>query len=170
MYITETTDDVRKIFDIIGQFNDESRIKFLIYIFERLNNNQINSKNEVNPNLIEDDDMKILKFSSIGLNDSYCDLFLRYFINIYKIMNDSVNIVYDGNVQGIVYSNEEKRVISSFERLSFNEKLDVFREIFIRYDNDTYFYQKFTEITFSSTLSGFDIAKNILDFKSIDGV
>ncbi len=51
MYI-EATNNVKKIFDSIEQFNDESRLKFLIYIFDKLNNDQINSKNEINPNLI----------------------------------------------------------------------------------------------------------------------
>lgn len=165
MYITETTDIVRKLFDEIEMCNDESKLKFLIYIFDKLNNGQINSKNEVNTNLIEDDDLKIFKFSSIGLKDSYCDLFIRYFISIYKIMNEQVSIVYDDNVKGILYFENEKEIISDFEKLSFNEKLDVFREIFIRYDNETYFNKQFTEITFSSRLSGYDIANNIQKLK-----
>ncbi len=165
MYITGVTDDVIKIFDGLKLLNDNGKVKFLIYIFGRLNNEQINSQNEINPSLIEDDDLKIFKFSNIGLDDRHCDLFLHYLISIYSIMNEKSKVLYDGNVRGIIYSNKEKKILSNFEKLSFNEKLDVFREVFIRYDNDTYFNERFTEITFSNNLSGYDIANRIEKLK-----
>ena len=52
-------------------------------------------------------------------------------------------------------------IISKFESLSFNEKLDMFSEIVIRYDNETYFKDKITILTFDSKSNGFDIAKII---------
>ena len=55
MYITETTENVRNLWKQLEAQDDLSKLKFLIYIFELLNNNQINDKNEANPNLIEDD-------------------------------------------------------------------------------------------------------------------
>jgi len=48
----------------------------------------------------------------------------------------------------------------------FNEKLDVFSEIIIRYDNETYFDKKLTIISFDSKSSGFDIAKMIKNYKN----
>ena len=58
MYITETTDGVRKLIEELEQQEDLNKLKFLIYIFGLLNNNQINDKNEANPNLVEDDDLE----------------------------------------------------------------------------------------------------------------
>ena len=56
MYITETTENVRKFFDNLLNEDDISKMRFLLYIFDLLNNNQINSINERNPDLKEDDD------------------------------------------------------------------------------------------------------------------
>lgn len=38
------------------------------------------------------------------------------------------------------------------------EKLDLFSEIIIRYDNETYFEKKITIISFDSKANGFDLA------------
>ena len=48
----------------------------------------------------------------------------------------------------------------------FNEKLDVFSEIIIRYDNETYFNEKTLVLSLDSKLSGYDIAKQIQNFKN----
>ena len=49
MYITNTTDNVRELIEELEQKDDLSKLDFLIYIFGLLNNNQINNKNEANP-------------------------------------------------------------------------------------------------------------------------
>lgn len=168
MYITTINKKVIYLLSELDELNDKSKLKFLIYVFNLINNNQINDKNESNPNLV-DEELKILRFSSIGLNDNHCDIFVQYFISIYKIINKVNKIIYiNGNVEGLNYNNDEKTIISNFERLSFNDKLDVLREIFIKYDNETYFKNKITNITFDSKLNGFDIANNILKFKEED--
>lgn len=59
IYITETADNVRKLIEEVEKQNDITKLKFLIYIFGLLNNNQINDKNEVNPDLVK---MMILKY------------------------------------------------------------------------------------------------------------
>ena len=56
MYITETTENVKKLIEELENRNDITKLKFLIYIFGLLNNNQINDKNEANPDLIEDEE------------------------------------------------------------------------------------------------------------------
>ena len=50
---------------------------------------------------------------------------------------------------------------SQFEKLNFNEKLDIFSEIVISYDNETYFDKKITIMPFDSKLSGFELANMI---------
>ena len=166
MYITNTTENVRKLIEELAKQNDISKLKFLIYIFDLLNNNQINNKNEANPNLIEDDDMKVFNLQSIGLSQSSCTILLQYFVMLYNGMSDSKDAYEDnGTVIGINYNEEDKRIASQFERLSYNEKLDVFSEVIIRYDNETYFDEKTLVLSFDSELDGFNFAKMIKDFK-----
>lgn len=169
MYISNVGEDVSKLFSYIEKLNDESKLKVLIYILNIINNNQINDRNETNPELLLDDDLKILKFSFIGLNDNHCEIFIKYLISVYSIMNKYDKVMYiENNVEGLVYTEEEKIIIYKFENLSFNDKLDIIRELFIRYDNETYFKNKITMVTFNSKLDGFDIANNILKFKESD--
>ena len=169
MYINGVSKDVSKLFSYIEKLNDESKLKILIYIFNLINNNQINDRNEINPDLKLDDDLKILKFSYIGLSDSHCEIFIEYLISIYNMLNKYDKAIYlNNNVEGLIYTEEEKIIIHMFENLSFYDKLDIIRELFIRYDNETYFKNKITIITFNSKLNGYDIANNILKFKECD--
>ena len=159
MYITNTTEDVRKLVEELETTSDLTKLKFLVYIFGLLNNNQINDKNEFNPDLIEDDDMTMLNSEAIGLTTNACTILLQYFAMLYNGMTDSKDAYEDnGNILGINYSKEDKNLASKFEKLKFNEKLDVFSEIIIRYDNETYFNDKTLVLSFDSKLSGYDIA------------
>ena len=75
MYITETTDNVKKLIEELDKREDLNKLKFLIYIFGLLNNNQINDKNEANPNLVENDDMKILSLELLGMSENANTIF-----------------------------------------------------------------------------------------------
>ena len=59
---------------------------------------------------------------------------------IYKSLNNHSTMTFTGRIS----SEEEKIIIYMFENLSFNDKLDIIRELFIRYDNETYFENKIT--------------------------
>lgn len=167
MYITETTNNVRKLMEELEKMEDLNKLKFLIYIFGLLNNNQINDKNEANPDLIEDDDMKVLSLELLGMSANANTIFLQYLVMVHNIMTKSKEVYEDnGNVIGVKYSDEDKKIASKFEKLDFNEKLDVFSEIIIRYDNETYFKDKITMITFDSQSNGFDIANQIQKLKN----
>ena len=166
MYITNTTEDVRKLVEELETTSDLTKLKFLVYIFGLLNNNQINDKNESNPDLIENDDMTIFNSEAIGLTTNACTILLQYFAMLYNGMTDSKDAYEDnGNLLGINYNKEDKKIASKFEKLNFNEKLDVFSEIIIRYDNETYFDNRILVVSLNSELSGFDIAKIIQSFK-----
>lgn len=166
MYITNTTEDVKKLVEELEATSDLTKLKFLVYIFGLLNNNQINDKNESNPDLIENDDMTIFNSEAIGLTTNACTILLQYFAMLYNGMTDSKDAYEDnGNLLGINYNKEDKKIASKFEKLNFNEKLDVFSEIIIRYDNETYFDNKILVVSLNSELSGFDIAKIIQSFK-----
>lgn len=75
MYITQTTDNVKKLIKELEKKEDLNKLKFLIYIFGLLNNNQINDKNEANPNLVENDDMKILSLELLGMSENANTIF-----------------------------------------------------------------------------------------------
>lgn len=167
MYITETTENVKKLIEELEKKDDITKLKFLIYIFGLLNNSQINDKNEANPDLVENDDIKILTLDMVGLSENACTILLEYFVMLYNGLTNTKDAYEDnGNVLGIVYDKEDKKLDSQFEKLDFNGKLDVFSEIIIRYDNETYFDKKLTIISFDSKSSGFDIAKMIKNYKN----
>lgn len=167
MYITETTENVKKLIEELEKKDDITKLKFLIYIFGLLNNSQINDKNEANPDLFENDDIKIFTLDMVGLSENACTILLEYFVMLYNGLTNTKDAYEDnGNVLGIVYDKEDKKIDSQFEKLDFNEKLDVFSEIIIRYDNETYFDKKLTIISFDSKSSGFDIAKMIKNYKN----
>lgn len=167
MYITETTDNVRKLMEEIEHQEDISKLKFLIYIFGLLNNNQINDKNEANPDLMEDNNVKIFNLESIGLPFNACTVLLQYFVMLYNGITNTKDIYEDtGNIIGVDYSSEEKTLLAKFEKLGFNEKLDIFSEIIIRCDNETYFKSNIVIPMFDSTSNGYAIAKRIKSLKN----
>lgn len=167
MYITETTDNVRKLMEEIEHQEDISKLKFLIYIFGLLNNNQINDKNEANPDLMEDNNVKIFNLESIGLPFNACTVLLQYFVMLYNGITNTKDIYEDtGNIIGVAYSSEEKTLLAKFEKLGFNEKLDIFSEIIIRCDNETYFKSNIVVPMFDSTSNGYAIAKRIKSLKN----
>lgn len=167
MYITETTENVRKLMEEIEHQEDISKLKFLIYIFGLLNNNQINDKNEANPDLMEDNNVKIFNLESIGLPFNACTVLLQYFVMLYNGITNTKDIYEDtGNIIGVAYSSEEKTLLAKFEKLGFNEKLDIFSEIIIRCDNETYFKSNIVIPMFDSTSNGYAIAKRIKSLKN----
>lgn len=166
MYITETTDNVKNIFEQLQKLSDIGKLRFLLYTYGLLNNNQINNKNEKNPDLIEDDDLIIFNMQLLGFNNNQCTTFLQYLVMINNLINDKNKIYEDGaNVIGIEFEDDELKVISMFEKLNFLEKLDAFSELFIKYDNDTYFENEIATLSWDKNLSGFDIAKIIQNIK-----
>lgn len=165
MYITETTEKVKELFNELNEQDNITKMRFILYIFNLLNNNQINNKNEANPDL-EDDELIIFNFSSIGLPSDYCLAFLFYNTFVYnKLVGNKEAYEDNGVIIGINYNDTDKKILSKFEKLDFNEKLDTFSEIIIRYDNETYFDEKITTLSFDDELNGFEIAKLIQKFK-----
>lgn len=168
MNITETTNEVRNLFLNLDEKNTDCKLKFLLYVFAGLYNGQINNKNIANPNLVEDDDLEIFDFESIGISNDICSAFIQYLLIIYnganKIPDEEKCIYDDGHIIGIKYQDEENELLSMYEKLSFAEKLDTIAEIIIRYDNETYFEKKVTIVSFGER-SGFDIARSIQKYK-----
>ena len=121
--------------------------------------------------MVEDGDVTIFDSEVIGLSKNACTILLQYFAMLYNGATDSKDAYeYNGNVIGIYLDKEDKEIASKFEKLNFNEKLDVFSEVIIRYDNETYFKEKTLVISLGLTLSGFDIANQIQTFKKSQSV
>ncbi len=166
MNITNTTEKVIKLFEEIELRDDISKERILLYIFNEVNNNQINSKNECNPDLVEDEDMMIFNFELIDYPNNYGTIFLQYNVMVYNLLTKTKDLYEDnGNVIGLKFDENESRIISDFEKFDYNEKLDVISEIIIRYDNETYFQDRITMITFNSKENGFEIANKIQKLK-----
>ena len=166
MYVTETTKNVRELFEELENIEDISRLKFLLYIFDLLNNDQINNKKEVNPSTIDDEDLEIFTFESMGLSRELCEIFLLWHVAVFNHSSREKKVYIDnGNVLGIEYSKNEEKILSTFEQLTFEEMLDVFSEFFIRYDNETFFKRIKDIIRIEDNLNGFDVAKLIQDYK-----
>ncbi|MBE6140453.1 MAG: hypothetical protein E7172_02830 [Firmicutes bacterium] len=167
MYITETNDVVRNFIGEVEELEDINKLKFLIYIFGLLNNNQINNKNEINPDMLDEDDIEIFTFQSLGFSGNACTVFLQYLVMIYNMFTNIKDAYEDnGNVIGLTFDENEKKLLSAYEKMSFNEKLDIFSELIIRYDNETYFENKIPVVTFRNDISGFDIAVLIKEFNN----
>lgn len=165
MYITETTNNVRNLIEILESMGDISKLKFVIYVFGQMNNNQINSKNEVNPDLIEDNELIVFNLNSIGVENSINEQFLQYCMSLYnKTVNTKDLYELNGNIIGLKFNEIELTIISYFEKLNFIEKLDVFSEIFIRLDNEAYF-KNINNIYLNTNLDGYTIAKLIQKLK-----
>lgn len=84
MYISEANEKVKKIYEKIDNLNDIKKLEILLSVFNLINNNQINNKNEVNPDLIEDDDIKVFNMELLGFEPNYCTIFLQYNLMLYN--------------------------------------------------------------------------------------
>ena len=122
MYLKNTSYDVKKIMAKIGELDKINKLKFITYILNLWNNNQINSLNEINPDLLDDSiDISIFNPSSIGYPD-LVKMLKEYWNHFYQIYR--------------FYLKEYKDLIILFEKLSLKEKKDVLSEIFLHLEND----------------------------------
>ena len=66
MYLKNTSNEVKELVLKINQLDKENKLKFIDYIFKLWDKTQMNSLNEVNPNLLDDSiDIEIFNPSSI---------------------------------------------------------------------------------------------------------
>lgn len=167
MYITETTENVRKLFEELDGIDCIHKMRFILYVFDLLNNNQINSKNEMNPDLVEDDDLEIFNAEIIGFPIDFFTIFLSYNVAAYNMLMDNKDAyISDGNVIGIKNEEYDNKLSSKFSKLDFKDKLDVIAELMIRYENGTLFDGEISTTSFDDNRSAFDIAKEIKEYKN----
>ena len=141
MYLKNMNDDIKELIEKINILDKENKLKFISYVFDLWDRNQINSLNEVNPNLLDDSiDIEIFNPSSI---------YYPYLVNEIKEY-----WTYNYNLYRL-YPKEYKELIPVFERLSFKEKKDTFAELFLVLEHNE---------SLLDNVGGFDIARRIIKY------
>ena len=141
MYLKNTSDEVKELVLKINELDKENKLKFISYIFNLWDRNQINSLNEVNPNLLDDSiDIEIFNPSSIDYPYLVNEIneYWNYNYNLYRL-----------------YPKEYKELISVFEKLSFKGKKDVFAELFLTLEHDE---------LLPNSIDGYGIARKIIKY------
>ncbi len=141
MYLKNMNDDVKELVERINILDNETKLKFISYIFNLWDRNQINSLNEFNPNLLDDSiDIEIFNPSSIDYICLVSEIkeHWNYNYNLYRL-----------------YPKEYRKLISTFERLSFKEKKYVLIELFLLLEH---------EELLSDNIDGYEIARRIIKY------
>lgn len=141
IYLKNTSNEVKGLVLKINELDKENKLKFVDYIFNLWDRNQINSLNEVNPNLPDDSiDIEIFNPSSIDYHYLVIDIkeYLNYKYNLYRL-----------------YPNEYRKLIPVFERLSFDENKDVLAELFLILEHDE---------LLPDSIDGYEITRRILKY------
>ena len=141
MYLKNTSNEVKEITEKINELDNENKLKFISYILNLWDNDQINSLNETNPDLLDDSIcIDIFNPSSIGYRYLVTKL-KEYWNHTYKLYH--------------LYQEEYKRMIPLFEKLSFKEKINVLAEIFLILEYDE---------LLPDNVDGYEIARMIIKY------
>ena len=139
MYLKNTSNEVKEITEKINELDNENKLKFISNILNLWDNDQINSLNETNPDLL-DDSIFIDLFNPSSIDYQYLVAKLNEYWNYkYKLYH--------------LYRKEYKRMIPLFEKLSFKEKIDVLAEIFLILEHDE---------LLPDNIDGYEIARVII--------
>ena len=139
--LKNTSNEVKGLVLKINELDKENKLKFINYIFNLWDRNQINSLNEVNPNLPDDSiDIEIFNPSSIDYHYLVIDIkeYCNYTFNLYRL-----------------YPKEYKELIPVFEKLSFKEKKDTLAELFLILGHDE---------LLPDNIDGYEIARKIIKY------
>ena len=141
MYLKNTSNEVKELVIKINELDRDDKLKFISYVFNLWDRDQINSLSEVNHSLLDDSiDIEIFNPSSIDY---------PYLVNE---INERWN--YNYNLYRL-YPKEYKKKIRIFERLSFKEKKDVIAELFLVIEHDE---------LLPDSIDGYEIARKILKY------
>ena len=141
MYLKNIDNEVKKLIEKVNELDRENKLKFISYIFDLWDRNQINSLNENNPNLLDDSiDIEIFSPGHIGYPHLMNAIkeYWNYNYNLYRL-----------------YRNEYKELISLFERLSFKSKKNILIELFLILEHDK---------LLPDNIDGYEIARIILKY------
>ena len=141
MYLKNTSNEVKELVIKINELDRDDKLKFISYVFNLWDRNQINSLNEINPNLL-DDSIDIVIFNSSNIDyPNLVNEFKEYWNYKYKLY--------------CLYPKEYKELISIFEKLTFIEKKDIFAELFLVLEHD---------VLLPDGIDGYEIARRIIKY------
>ena len=141
MYLKNTSNELKELIEKVNMLDKKNKLKFIDYIFNLWDRNQINSLNETNPNLLDDSiDIEIFNPSSIDYPYLVNEIkeYWNYNYSLYRL-----------------YPKEYKELIPVFERLSFKEKKDVLAELFLILEHDK---------LLPDNIDGYEIARRIINY------
>ena len=122
MYVRNTRNEVKDLIERVNELDNENKMKYIIYIFNLWDNDQINSLNEINPYLLNDS-IEINIFNPNSIEEYYLVNQIKEYWNIkYNLYQ--------------LYLKEYKVLIPLFEKLSFKEKIDALAELFLILEHD----------------------------------
>lgn len=141
MHLKNMSNEVKELVLKINELDRENKLKFISYIFNLWDRNQINILNETNPNLLDDSiDIEIFNRCSIDYHYLVIEIkeYWNYTFNLYRL-----------------YPKEYKELIPVFEKLPFKEKKDVLAELFLILEHDE---------LLSDSIDGYEIARRIIKY------
>lgn len=141
MYLKNISNELKELVEKVNMLDKENKLKFISYVFDLWDRNQINSLNETNPNLLDDSiDIEIFNPSSIGYHYLVNEI-KKYWNYKYKLYR--------------FYQNEYKELISLFEKLLFKDKKNILIELFLILEHD--------ELLLGN-IDGYEIARRIIKY------
>ncbi len=141
MYLKNISNEVKELVLRVNELDKENKLKFIDYIFNLWDRNQINSLNEINPNLLDDSiDIEIFNPSSIDNPYLVNEIkeYWNYNYNLYRL-----------------YPKKYKELIPVFEKLPFKEKKDLLAELFLVIEHDE---------LLPDNIDGYEIARRIINY------
>lgn len=141
MYLKNTSNEVKELVIKINEFDRDDKLKFISYVFNLWDRDQINSLSEVNPSLLDDSiDIEIFNPSSIDYHYLVIEIkeYWNYKYSLYRL-----------------YPKKYKVWVYLFEKLSFKEKIDVLAELFLILEHDE---------LLPDSIDGYEIARRILKY------
>ena len=166
MYILNSSDEVKYFVSELEKLSNIEKLQVLIPIMEQWSNNQINSENECNPNLIDDEKLIIFNPTSIDRDISLGTSFASVFYVILQRLGVSVSEVVENDFDSqLKHSKKELDLLSYFEKLSFKDKIDVITEIILLVN--IYSFDENSDSIFDAELqeTDLDTAKKIMNYK-----
>ena len=160
MYLSNISEEVKDLFHNYDSLSSNNQLQVALTILEEWSNDQINSLDEANPNLLDDSIyIEIFNPESIGLENEIGNLIA---LNLFTILEKDMIIkcerlnLYSTLSYNINYSLESKKLISKYSKLAFIEKIDTVAELIIRLELKS-LLKDFSD--------GFEIANTILEYK-----
>lgn len=141
MYLKNISNEVKELVIKINELDRDDKLKFISYVFNLWDRDQINSLSEVNPSLLDDSiDIEIFNPSSIDYRYLLIEIkeYWDYKYSLYRL-----------------YPEKYKVLVYLFEKLSFKKKIDVLAELFLTLEHDE---------LLPDNIDGYEVSRKIIKY------